>query len=263
MRYIDITAFILGICPPERLAWLKQSVDHLDKQHFPFVKKIIAVDEYRGYTMPESLKKYFESQGWIVLVDAHMSRIKSMDHAFSLINSEYTFYNEDDIQAPMPQISDLTKIFKETFVKGRACGMISLTMGGSKHNLPKKKYGDLNFVKENILLENNDYVIFRRLEKKRNDFFFEFPALFIKTELFKRCHEVAKKKYAGKQVEMGLTKAWFKEKLDKKYYKCSLSKKDILNIVGDNPLDIYYKSLTLTFLDPNQGSSPFGGNHGY
>jgi hypothetical protein len=263
MKYIDITAFILGICPPQRLLWLKQSVDHLDKQHFPFVKKIIAVDEYRGYTMPDELKKYFESKGWIVLVDAHMSRVKSMDHAFSLIDSEYLFYNEDDVLAPMPRIEDLTRIFSYATIKKRECGMISLTMGGSHSHFPENKYGDLNQVSENILLENEDYLVFRRLEKEKNDWFFEFPALFIRTDLFKLCHETAKRKYSGLQVEMGLTKAWFKQKVHKKYYKCSIGKKDILGIVCDNPVDVYYKAFLLTLLDPKQGYSPFGGNHGY
>ncbi len=263
MNTFDITAFILGICPPERLQWLKENVDYLDKQNFPFVKKIIAVDEFHGNKMPEDLKKYFQSKGWIVLVDAHMSRTKSMDHAFSIIDSEFMFYNEDDVQVTMPNVMDLSKIFKETKIKERECGMVSLTLGGSKSHFPKNKYGDLNHVKDNILLENNSYLVFRRLEEKRNDWFFEFPALFIRTDLFKRCHEKAREKYPGLQVEMGLTKAWFKEKIDKKYYKSSLCKKDILDIVCANPLEIFQKSRLITCLDPHQGASPVGGNHTY
>lgn len=263
MKNIDITAFILGICAPQRLHWLKQTVDYLDEQKFPFVKKIIAVDEFRGDKMPSDLKKHFESNGWLVLVDTHMSRIKSMDHAFSLIDSNYVFYNEDDVLATMPTLSDLATIFEETKVKNRECGMISLTLGGSNSHFPKNKYGDLNKVRDTILLENDEYLVFRRLEKERNDWFFEFPALFIKTELFKRCHETAKKKYSGMQVEMGLTKAWFKEKLDKKYYKASLCKQDILQVVGDHPLEVFIRSRLITCLDPKQGSSPFGGNHAY
>lgn len=260
---INITALILGICPPQRLKWLKQTVDHMDKQKFPFVKKIIAVDEFRGYKMPSRLKKHFEENGWLVLVDSHMSRTKSMDHAFSLIDSEYIFYNEDDVQVNLPRIKDLSTIFRDTKVKNRECGMLSLTLGGSTSDFPKNKYGDLNLVHENILLEKKDYLVFRRLEKKRDNYFFEFPALFIKTDLFKICHETAKKKFTKKQVEMGLTKAWLKEKIDKKYYKCSLCKKDILHIVGDHPLEILMKSRLIKTLDPNQGSSPFGGNHAY
>lgn len=260
---MNITALILGICPPQRLLWLKQSVNFLDKQNFPFVKKIIAVDEFRGYKMPHKLKQYFESKGWLVLVDSHMSRTKSMDHAFSLIDSEYIFYNEDDVMATMPRIEDLTKIFTEIKDARRTCGMLSLTLGGSKSHFPKNKYGDLNKVKDNILLQNDDYLVFKRLEKDRNDWFFEFPALFIKTDLFRLCHSRAKKTFPGMQVEMGLTKAWFKEKLEKKYFKCSLCKYEILNIVCDKPLEVFHNARLISCLDPNQGASPFGGNHSY
>lgn len=260
---IDVTAFILSICPPQRLKWLKHSVDYLDRQHFPFVKKIIAVDEFRGNKMPDDLKKYFEFKGWLVLVDEHMSRMKSMDHAFSIIDSKYIFYNEDDVMATMPHATDLTRVFSEIKDSKRRCGMISLTLGGSKSHFPANQYGDLSKVKDNILLENDDYLIFKRLEKDRNEWFFEFPALFIRTELFKLCHEVAKKKYSGLQMEMGLTKAWFYEKLEKEYYKCSVCKHALFSIVGDEPLEIFKKSRLIDCLDPKQGSSPFGGNHAY
>lgn len=263
MNTFDITALILGISPPQRLKWLKQTVDYMDQQKFPFVKKIIAIDEFRGDKMPLKLKKHFEKNGWIVLVDSHMSRAKSMDHAFSMIDSEYIFYNEDDVLVNLPKAKDLKKIFKDINVKNRECGMVSLTLGGSKSHFDKNKYGDLDKVKENILLENKNYLVFRRLEKKRDDFFFEFPALFIRTELFKKCHETAKNKYPGLQVEMGLTKAWFKNKLDRKFYKASLCKKGILNVVGDHPLQVFIRSRFITTLDPNQGNSPIGGNHSY
>jgi hypothetical protein len=253
----------MGICQPQRIAYLKKTLSYLDGQKFPFSQKVLAIDEFDGYTFPKNLKTQLGKRGWTVLIDSHRSRIKSMDHAFSAINTDYVFYNEDDVQATLPKISDLTRVFDEIKVKDRECGMISLTLGGSKSHFPANKYGDLDKVKENILLENKEYLVFRRLEEKRNEWFFEFPALFIKTKLFKICHEVAKKKYHNAQVEMGLTKAWFGEKLDKKYYKCSLCKKDILHVVGDNPLEIFKKSRLITTLDPNQGNSPFGGHHAY
>lgn len=260
---ISVSAFIMGICHPQRIEYLKKSLGYLDKQKSPFKQKILAIDEFDGYTFPKDLKDELEKRGWTILIDNYRSRIKSMDHAFNVINTEYIFYNEDDVQVALPRIEDLTKIFKDTEVDGRESGMISLTLGGSKSHFPKQQYGDLDSVKDNILLEKGDYLVFRRLEQKRNDYFFEFPALFIRSDLFKLCHESAKKHYSGLQVEMGLTKAWFREKLDRMYYKCSLCKKDILNIVSHKPLEIFNKARLITCLDPNQGSSPFGGNHAY
>lgn len=263
MNTFNCSAFIMGICNPQRIKYLKKSLSYLDGQKFPFKQKILAIDEFGGYIFPHYLKKQLEKRRWTVLIDSHRSRAKSMDHAFSTIKSDYIFYNEDDVSAFLPKISDLKNIFDNTVIEGRKCGMISLTLGGSKSHFPANQYGDLDKVAKNIILRNKSYLAFRRLEKERNDFFFEFPALFIKTDLFRLCHQTAKKKYSGLQVEMGLTKAWFDQKLDKKYFKCSLCKDEILNVVSDNPLKVFNHSRLITLLDPNQGSSPFGGNHAY
>lgn len=260
---IEVTAFVMGICAPERLKYLNDTLTYMDSQNFPFKKKILAIDEFGGHTFPREMKFHFENKGWTILIDSHRSRKLSMDHAFQHIDTEYVFYNEDDVQVTLPNIEDLNKIFAKTKVNDRECGMISLTLGGSISHFPANEYGDLNLVKDNVLLENDNYLIFRRLEEKRNDFFFEFPALFIKTKLFKECHRVATKFFSGQQVEMGLTSAWFSSFQNEKYYKCSLAKKDIYGIVCDDPLTVFKKSRLIECLDPQQGSSPVGGNHVY
>jgi PleD family two-component response regulator len=110
---IDITAFIMGTCRPQRLAWLEQTMDYLDSQNFPFVKKILAIDEFDGFTFPKRLDDKFADRGWIIIIDSHKSRVKSMDHAFELIDSEYVFYNEEDVMATMPIPDDLEYIFND------------------------------------------------------------------------------------------------------------------------------------------------------
>ena len=263
MKNINISAFIMSICHPQRIEYLEKTLDYMDRQNFPFAQKVLAIDEFDGYTFPKDLNKQLEKRGWIVLIDNHKSRMKSMDHAFAILDKEYIFYNEEDVQVDMPRIEDIEYVFKHIKVQERACGMISLNLGGSHSHFPENKYGDLNKVHENILLENEDYLVFRRLEKEKNDWFFEFPGLFIPTDLFKQCHETAKKYYPGSHIEVGLTKAWFKENLDKKYYKCSLCKKDILHIVGHNRVEIHEQAKLIKFIDPNQGISSFGGSQNY
>lgn len=257
---LNITAFIMTVCAPQRIEWLKESLDNLDSQNFPFVKKIVAADEFNGHKFPLDLKSELESRGWIVLIDNHKSRVKSADHVFSLIDSDYIFYNEEDVQAIMPKMEDLTTLF-ETKIDGRECGMCSLTLGGSLSHFPENQYGDLDKVKDNIILSTENYLIFRRLEEFKNSWFFEFPALIIKTSLFKECHRVAKKYFPNSQIEMGLTNAYFKALFNEKYYKCSVAKHDILNIVCDNPLKVFHDSRLIKCLDPQQGSSPHGGGH--
>jgi len=257
---MEITAFILGICPPTRLTWLKQNIDYLEQQNFPFVKKIIAMDEFRGHKMSNELKEYFENQGWIVLVDSHMSRVKSMSHGFSLIESEYIFYNEDDVLSTMPDINDLESVFNANR-NDRECGMISMTLGGTVFDAPTNNIGDLEYMNENTILSNARYRIFERDENYKNAWFFEFPGLFVKSELFKKCHEESKK--IGGQIEMALTSAYFNNKFNEKYYKCSIAKLHALETLHKNPAFVNTDCRLLTNLDANQGNSGMGGNHNY
>ena len=257
---MDVTAFIMGIAPPQRLSWLKETIDYMDSQNFPFKKKIIAIDQFNGHTVPRNLIEYFEGQGWIVLIDSHRSRIKSMDRAFAEIDTEYLFYNEDDVIATLPTVESLEKTF-DAEVDGRKCGMVSMTLGGTQYDGPSGNIGDLAHMEENIITETDDYLIFRRLEEFRNPWFFEFPGLWIRTELFKTCHESAKG--ISQQVEQGLTSAYFNSNLDKTYFKCSVAKKGSLEILKEDGNKVNSHCRLLSNLDPMQGNSPLGGSHHY
>lgn len=255
----------MGICPPIRLQWLKQNVDYLDSQNFPFVKKIIAIDQFHGNTIPLDLVNYFQSRGWNVLVDSHRSRARSMDHAFSQIDSEYIFYNEDDVLSTMPNILDLSKVF-DTIIDERECGMISMTLGGTQFDPSRdddnhKFIGDLKHMNRNTILENNDYRIFRRMEEYANAWFFEFPGLFIRTNLFKTCHERSKQIHG--QIEQALTTAYIDQGFMEKYYKCSIAKINAFDLLKINPMSVNPDCRLLSNLDINQGNSPLGGNHLY
>jgi hypothetical protein len=141
--------------------------------------------------------------------------------------------------------------------------MVSLTLGGSTNHFPDEQYGDLKESEKNILYSSERWFAFKRLEIFKNDYFFEFPGLFIRTDLFKNTHESAKK-FSNMQIEKGLTKAYFDEKFQENYFKCSIAKnnfKDLLN--SKEPSRIFYESRLLQNLDPNQGNSQFGGGHNY
>lgn len=265
MKNIEITAIILGICPQFRLDWLKQNVDYLDSQNFPFVKKIIAIDEFNGNKISSELVDYFKSKGWIVLVDNHRSRVLSMEHAFSLVESEYIFYNEDDVLSTMPNIDDLTSVFN-TEINNRKCGMISMTLGGTQfdpsiNDEDHKFIGDLKHMDRNTILKNENYNIFRRMEEYSNAWFFEFPGLFIRTGLFKKCHEGAKK--AGGQIEQALTLSYRNYGYINEYYKCSIAKINSLELLKQNPMCVNSDCRLLTNLDANQGNGSHSGNNFY
>lgn len=261
IKMIDITAFIMGTCHPQRLAWLEESVDHLDSQAFPFIKKILAIDQFNGWTFPERLIEKYTNSGWTLQIDSHRSRKLSTTKVLDQIDSEYVFYNEEDVKANLPKIEDLEIVFNTELGK-RKCGMISMTLGGTRFDAASNFIGDLAFMNDNTILANQDYLFFDRLEAYRSPYFFEFPGLFIRTTLFKECHKIACN-YSGEQVEAALTRAWFSLGYNFKYYKTSVAKSGALDVLLTEPSKVNSHCRLLDNLDPNQGSSPFGGVHNY
>ena len=258
---MNITAFIMGICPPQRLDWLKLTIDDIDSQNFPFVKKIIAIDEFDGYKFSENLIEYYNRKGWDVLIDSHRSRKLTMDRAFAMIDSEWIFYHEDDVMVKLPEYSIINKIVSMKDENNRDCGMISMNIGGSVYDAPTNNYGDIIHMNENTLYEKEgEMIIFKRLEKYMNYWFFCFPALFIRKDIFLKCHNDANK--SMEQIEMGLTTAYLRNKFHRKFFKCTVAKHNTLELVLSDPYNIQ-KCDFLTILDPNQGVNPHGGGHHY
>lgn len=247
----DITAFIMGICIPHRLEWLRHSIEFLDKQKFPFKNKLLAIDEFGGYCLPKDLEEFFVKCGWTVLKGSYKSRSKMTDLVLKQVDTSIIFYNEDDVLATMPSYNDILTIFN-TEINNRKCGMLSLALGGTNMNLPKGELGDLKFISENSILKNEEYIIFKRLESLRSDWFFEFPGLFIDSDLFKSCHNQAYQYKTG--IEQSLTLAYFNLEYDKKMYKASVCKKDTESILNTSPLKMNDCCRLLVNLDVNQGN---------
>ena len=261
LKMIDITAFIMGTCHPQRLAWLEESVDHLDSQQFPFVKKILAVDQFNGWTFPERLINKYTNAGWTLQIDSHRSRKHSMTLALEQVDSEYVFYNEEDVKANFPKIEHLEEVFN-TKIDGKKCGMISMTLGGTQFDAASHFIGDLAHMEDDPILVTDEYLFFQRLEKYKSNYFFEFPGLFIRSTLFKDTHQIACS-YSGAQIEFGLSQAWFAMAYNYHYFKASVAKRNALDILLAEPAKVNSHCRLLENLDPNQGSSPFGGVHNY
>ena len=256
---MEVTAFIMGICLPNRLDWLKRTIDSCDLQNFPFTRKIIAIDQFLGYTFPENLKDEFTKKGWDIIIDSHQSRSKTMDHILN-IDTEYLFYHEDDVIINFPTFEDVKKVF-DINVDGRQCGIISLTVGGSDWIVKDNNYGDISLINENILLENDNYLFFKRLEAYKNDFFFEFPGLFIRTDLFKKCHTTVKNNNQPVGIEAGLSNAYFENNIHKDFFKCCVVKPGFLEALRGNVGVAMSNFRLLHNLDKNQGSQSFNGTH--
>jgi len=261
---LDITAFIMSICLPQRLEWLKQTVDLLDSHKFPFKEKLLVVDQFNGYTFSEELHRYYSENSWRILVDNHMSRAKSTTNALNNINTEWIFYNEEDVPVYfLDNFSDIIEQTINTTIDNKSCGMISLNAGGSLYSRANKTPGDIPFVKNNIIYSDDKTIVFKRLDEYRNPWFFCFPVLFIRKDIFKKCHEYALKYLKGMQIEMALTKAYFDLRLDLQYYKATMLKTgaDDLLLQYTDSEDIEYSYMDL--LDKAQGLNVYGNNHNY
>lgn len=257
MDKLDCTCVIFGICPPQRINWLCQNIEHLDKQNFPFKQKILMIDEFNGHTFDSELKKKFESTGWHVEVCQYKSRVKTFLRFFELNKSEIVYYNEDDVLSTMPNPDDVLRVFNTT-VDNRQCGMLSLTLGGANIDPTKFYFADILEYKNKSILKNDTYTVFVRNEQFRNLYFFEFPGLFVKADIL---HECLKHGTPGAQIEMGLTEAYFRLQYNVKYFKAALCLNGTEEYLKENAFCVNDKCRLLHNLDIHQGSSPFGGKH--
>ena len=256
---MNITAFIMGICPKQRLDWLDKNITYLESQQFPFEEKILAIDQFNGNIFPKELEEKYIKLGWKLLIDSHHSRAKTMSNALSEVKTPYIFYNEDDVLSTMPKIEDIERCFNIK-IEERECGMISMALGGTNFEAKDNYIGDLEFIDKNTIVDSDTYKIFKRLESTANSYFFEFPGLFIKTELFKKCHQDSLTRFKGHQIEQGLTLAYFKNRFQKKFNKASICKENALEILKSDPFKLNSHCRLLKDLDPLQGNNPHGGN---
>lgn len=239
---------------PERLEWLRQSLEFLDEQDFPFIQKLVSIDQVAGNPFDGELEEALSSRGWEVVRSVGHTRGQCLRSMLDKVDSDVVFYNEDDILARMPKYADLCEAWSIKDPNGRDCGMISMALGGSKHDDSKQQFGDLADIKDNLVLEKEDYLFFRRLDEKRDDYFFEFPGLFVRTDIFKSC---AGGRYL-RSIEYDLTKEYFQQGINVRYYKASICKHSVFDVLEFYTYSYYYKELMETaklirLLDENQG----------
>ncbi len=261
---MKIKACIMSIAHPQRLKWLHETIKFMDQQDFPFHKKIVIIDQFNGNTVPEFLVKKLENWGWEVKLVSMRSRIKATDLFFEDDGTDIIFYNEEDVKATLPNYNKLKEAFNTEY-DNRKCGIISMTLGGTQYDAPSGNIGDLELIENNIILRDKERkaIFVQRLEKFQSKWFFEFPGLFIRENIFRKCHEEAKRTKRNLQIEMGLTEAYFNLHIDHEYYKASYCKEDTYSILKEHPERVNSHCRFLYNLDPNQGNSPFGGHHSY
>jgi hypothetical protein len=256
----------MGTCQPERLEWLKYSVSFLDAQSFPFSKKHLIIDQFSGLTFPADMRADFESSGWNIIPYSvgggrdGFGRAICMIDALKKIDSDFIFYNEDDILARMPRIDDVLSIL-DRLDGERRCGMLSMNIGGSDHDFPNKKFGDLLEIQNNALLTSKDYVAFKRLEHCASRWFVEFPGLFARRDMLLSILEPT---FGNGGLEIHMTEKYFRSGFDKKFFKVSICKPNVFEVVDFyksqfNP-EKFESAKMIRLLDRNQGDALFNLN---
>jgi hypothetical protein len=260
---MKITIYVTGTANPQRVSWLKESIDATDKQNFLWHQKILSIDEFDGYTFPIDMKQYFESNGWTVIIDQFKSRVKTFDKVLNNYiakDTDLIFYNEDDIIPFLPTLEEVTQVFN-TEIDGKKCGILSLNYGGSEGNQypnTQRRPGDIAFANQNEIISNNDWIIFKRLTEMANSWFFEFPALFVDKTLFINTFNTTYQTIRG-QIETALTHTFFRTEMHNKYYKCSRLRKNCVELCNED-MTRHQEILSLKLLDANQGCSCYIGN---
>lgn len=249
-----ISAMILGTA--DRLKWLEQSLDFMDHQGFPFQQKLVSIYAKTIETVPEWLKPKLELAGWTV-VFTDQNRAQAMIDALTQIQTQWVFYNEDDVLVRLPQPEHVKQVL-EGWIGDRCCGMLSMNLGGSDHDFPRQKFGDLLDVKQNLQVEFEKYLCFLRDETKRSKWFFEFPALFVRSEILRM---VLRPEFGNGGLEIDLTKQYFDLRLDEDFYKASICKKNIYEVIEwyktNFSMEKFETAKMIRLLDPNQGDAKF------
>ena len=248
----------MGICHPGKLNYLNQSLDSVDKYNHLFKNKILAIDQFNGNVFPQPFNKKFSAKNWNIIIDNHMSRSRSILHALEAAESEWVFYTEDDITLDLPTDFDLSNFTND--IDGRKPGLISMNFGGTRHDLGINDVGDMAFAEENTIYSNDNLICFKRIEETRDDFFFDFPCLFVRKEVFKKCLLHAMEFNKNCQIEFALSLSWFQLDMDKDYFKASILKKSFLDYRYKDAMDIHRKARFFKIIDPLQGHFAYGGN---
>lgn len=253
---MKVDCLILGINELQRLEWLDQSLEFLDAQKFPFNKKVVSIYGHGHHQIPLSLRSKLESKNWIIMLTS-LPRSETMINCLQNLDSDYIFYNEDDVLVRMPD-PDIVNGLLNASCDGRDCGMLSLNYGGSDHDFPRGKFGDLLDIDRNILLKTDKYVAFRRDEAKKSAWFCELPAVFFRRAVLKA---ILLPNQGNGGLEIHMTDQYFAQGLDKQFFKVSLCRPNVFDVIEfykhDFNMEMFETAKFMRILDSNQGDAKF------
>lgn len=246
------------LATPKRIEWLKKSIKSIDLLKFKFNKKILSVDLIDDDQIDESFLNDVKNNGWVIDIVTFKNKHLSFKHAVDLSTADYIFYTEDDIivnNIPS-EIYDVLNLGYEN----KKCGILSFNLGGSQLRYPYN-FGDMDSIRERILFKKENIISFVRDINKRNNFFVEFPAMFMKKELLIKL--LSDPTIGNNFIESELSNRYFSTHSDTIYFKQCMCYDKIIEIMDylnlNKNLPIHDADLLMEgckfykLLDPNQG----------
>lgn len=226
-----------------RPQFLLQAIKSIDSQTI-FNRKVIHIAG--GTQLHSEIYDHLYKNNWDIFA-SHTYRVGTFKTMIGEFSSEYVFYIEDDIELKslpvwIPEMLDTYKP-----------GILSLNLGGSTCDYPNGRLGDLIHINDRVLCIRDSLTLFKRDYSMRNNYYFEFPCLFMNREMLQEMLPNIK----GEEIEVSLSNAY--NLLDKnKYYKTSLCSSAFLDrlSVDESISNFSYemeKAKLYKLLDPKQG----------
>lgn len=229
MKY---TVVLLGTTLRNRqtsLLTIANQLNNLEKlSDFPFAAKIVTLDDF-GDRTEEDLKgflDFFALHDWKVIRKPRRGMVKSQSEALDLVDTQWTLYVEDDIYLERILTKSQMSEIDALQVGERFCGILNYAVGGYDLEAYNSQIDEsMRDSKSYLLLEDGSWV-WARQERFRNNFWVEFPATYMRTQLLKRCNEFGQEFLKANderrfQIEHGLGEAWFQQGFDKLFFKGS------------------------------------------
>lgn len=201
-KTLNFSCFVLATTLRHREEKTLETLISIDSNNFFFVDKILSIDDF-GEGISIDVEDYCKSNNWVILIDKGRGMVYNQIKALNKIKTEWVLYCEDDvIVEKLPNIEQIKKLLKEN----SRVGIISMTGGGyNSHDNHDK-------IRENIkkdIIRVDDDIFWYRDPSLRNEWFFEFPTMIVKTKIFKDCIDTSLKNFTNIQIEQSYTQSYF------------------------------------------------------